>query len=112
MEVRQQRQNFVIRTQYLPCFAKVLRFFCVWDDRASLQGDRRPYRLHYFLEDDTVEVLEVRRASGVSFVTLLAPQAALVPGGRCPSSKVRHQWSDATVCFDRAVTCRSPGTHT
>jgi DUF1126 PH-like domain len=41
---------------------QVLRFFCVWDDRVSLLGDRRPYRLHYFLEDDTVEVLEVQRA--------------------------------------------------
>lgn len=37
---------------------QVLRFFCVWDDRRSLYGDRRPYRLHYFLEDQTVEVLE------------------------------------------------------
>ncbi len=36
--------------------AQVLRFFCVWDDRTSLQGDRRPYRVHFFLEDDTVEV--------------------------------------------------------
>jgi len=38
---------------------KVLRFFCVWDDRKSLYGDRRPYVLHYFLADDTVEILEV-----------------------------------------------------
>mmetsp|Transcript_336 Transcript_336/g.352 ORF Transcript_336/g.352 Transcript_336/m.352 type:complete len:610 (-) Transcript_336:425-2254(-) len=38
---------------------KVLRFFCVWDDRSSLYGDRRPYVLHYFLADDTVEILEV-----------------------------------------------------
>lgn len=38
---------------------KVLRFFCLWDDRDSLYGDRRPYVLHYFLADDTVEVLEV-----------------------------------------------------
>jgi len=38
---------------------KVLRFFCVWDDRNSLYGDRRPYVLHYFLADDTVEILEV-----------------------------------------------------
>ena len=37
---------------------QVLRFFCVWDDRRSLFGDRRPYRLHYFLEDATLEVLE------------------------------------------------------
>jgi len=31
----------------------------VWDDRKSLYGDRRPYVLHYFLADDTVEILEV-----------------------------------------------------
>ena len=36
----------------------MLRFFAVWDDRRSLFGDRRPYRVHYFLEDATVEVLE------------------------------------------------------
>lgn len=39
--------------------AQVLRFYCVWDDRQALYGDRRPYRLHYFLEDDTVEILEL-----------------------------------------------------
>ena len=38
---------------------QVLRFYCVWDDRQALYGDRRPYRLHYFLEDDTVEILEL-----------------------------------------------------
>mmetsp|Transcript_14043 Transcript_14043/g.30012 ORF Transcript_14043/g.30012 Transcript_14043/m.30012 type:complete len:586 (-) Transcript_14043:836-2593(-) len=38
---------------------KVLRFFCLWDDREALYGDRRPYVIHYFLADDTVEVLEV-----------------------------------------------------
>eukprot|EP00798_Chlamydomonas_sp_ICE-L_P024281 gene24281-9880_t len=39
---------------------KVLRFWCVWDDRQTMFGDRRPYILHYFLENDTVEILEVR----------------------------------------------------
>ena len=38
---------------------KVLRFFCVWDDREALYGDRRPYVMHYYLSDDTMEVLEV-----------------------------------------------------
>jgi hypothetical protein len=37
----------------------VLRFFCVWDDRAALYGDRRPYRLHLF-PDGSVEILETR----------------------------------------------------
>ena len=35
---------------------QVLRFFAIWDDRQHLQGDRRPYRVHFFLEDDSIEV--------------------------------------------------------
>jgi len=42
-------------------FAQVLRFFCVWDDRDSMFGEMRPYVLHYFLVDDTVEIREVHR---------------------------------------------------
>jgi len=38
----------------------VLRFYAVWDDRGGLYGDRRPYVVHYYLEDDTVEITEVR----------------------------------------------------
>ena len=37
---------------------QVLRFYIVWDDRVSLYGDRRPYKLHYFVEDGTCEILE------------------------------------------------------
>ena len=33
---------------------------CVWDDRQGMYGDRRPYVLHFYLEDDTVEINEVR----------------------------------------------------
>ena len=36
----------------------VLRFFCQWDDSPSMFGDARWLVLHYFLADDTVEVLE------------------------------------------------------
>lgn len=39
---------------------QVLRFYLIWDDRKSLYGDRRPYRLHYFLEDGACEILECR----------------------------------------------------
>lgn len=39
---------------------QVLRFYAVWDDRSGLYGDRRPYVVHYYLEDDTVEINEVR----------------------------------------------------
>ncbi len=34
-----------------------LRLFCLVDDREALFGDRRPYRLHYFLEDSSCEIL-------------------------------------------------------
>ena len=44
--------------KYLDNNRMVLRFWCFWDDRESLYGQRRPYALHYFLEDDTGEVLE------------------------------------------------------
>src|SRR5687767_10367009 len=51
---------------------KVLRFFVVWDDTSSPHGDLRKFvrffpfcisssiskKLHYFLADDTVEVVE------------------------------------------------------
>ncbi|KAJ3122477.1 EF-hand domain-containing protein 1 [Physocladia obscura] len=40
---------------------KVLRFFCIWDDRDSMFGEAREFVLHYYLVDDCVEVREVRR---------------------------------------------------
>ncbi|CAL9690452.1 unnamed protein product [Knipowitschia caucasica] len=38
---------------------KVLRFYCYWDGRESPFGDVREWILHYFLVDDTIEILEV-----------------------------------------------------
>lgn len=38
---------------------KVLRFQCAWDDRGSMFGSLHKYKLHYYLEDDTVEVVNV-----------------------------------------------------
>ncbi|KAJ3166475.1 EF-hand domain-containing protein 1 [Geranomyces variabilis] len=40
---------------------KVLRFFCVWDDRQSMFGELREFILHYYLVDDSVEVREVQK---------------------------------------------------
>lgn len=40
---------------------KVLRFYCIWDDRESMFGEIRPFVMHFFLVDDTVEVREVRQ---------------------------------------------------
>ena len=49
--------------QFVENDGKVLRFFCVWDDRDSYAGDRLKYILHYFLADDTVEILEKHGAN-------------------------------------------------
>eukprot|EP00286_Rhodomonas_abbreviata_P008993 CAMPEP_0181342122 /NCGR_PEP_ID=MMETSP1101-20121128/30821_1 /TAXON_ID=46948 /ORGANISM="Rhodomonas abbreviata, Strain Caron Lab Isolate" /LENGTH=735 /DNA_ID=CAMNT_0023453537 /DNA_START=211 /DNA_END=2413 /DNA_ORIENTATION=+ len=49
-------------TKYLDNDRKVLRFYCGWDDK-SPDGvvEKRPFVLHFFLADDTVEVLEVNQ---------------------------------------------------
>lgn len=58
---------------------QVLRFYCSWDDRRSLYGDKLPFILHCFLADDTVEVLEVPvKNSGRD------PYPMLVKRGRLP----------------------------
>lgn len=36
---------------------KVLRFYSVWDDRDSLYGDLLRFKIHYYLVDDTMEIV-------------------------------------------------------
>lgn len=45
--------------KYLRHDREVLRFFSVWDNRSIVFGEVRLLVIHYFLADDTVEVLEV-----------------------------------------------------
>ncbi|XP_045850538.1 EF-hand domain-containing family member C2 isoform X3 [Meles meles] len=59
MEPLRPYESFDTLKQFLEYDRKVLRFFCLWDDSASLFGDRRELILHYFLSDDTIEVKEV-----------------------------------------------------
>lgn len=40
---------------------KVLRFYCVWDDRSNMFGDIHEFIIHYYLVDDCVEVREVHK---------------------------------------------------
>jgi hypothetical protein len=49
--------------QFLELDRKVLCFHCLWDDRDSMFGEIRPYVLHYYLVDDTIEVREVHEAN-------------------------------------------------
>lgn len=45
--------------QFLVLDRKVLRFYCVWDDRHNMFGELRSFILHYYLVDDTIEIREV-----------------------------------------------------
>lgn len=87
--------------QFLGNNGKVLRFWCVWDDRQGMYGDRRPYVLHFYLEDDTIEINEVRAAaaaclhtqssSGWQPVLSMCPQPAIY-------INIRNAiWMDSTV---------------
>ena len=49
-------------TKFLENDGKVLRFYCTWDERRpDGSTEKRPFVLHMFLADDTVEILEVYR---------------------------------------------------
>ena len=47
------------RGQFLEHDRQVLRFFGLWDDSDNEFGDIRKFVLHYYLADDTIEILEV-----------------------------------------------------
>ena len=54
-----QDQKHLI-TKFLNNDGKVLRFYCTWDEKgADGMTEKRPFVLHFFLADDTVEILEV-----------------------------------------------------
>uniref|UniRef100_A0A7S0W4D5 EF-hand domain-containing protein n=1 Tax=Hemiselmis tepida TaxID=464990 RepID=A0A7S0W4D5_9CRYP len=50
-----------MREKFLKYANKVLRFYGQWDDRGSMFGQKLEYVINYFLQDDKVEVLEVKR---------------------------------------------------
>merc|ERR1711959_133523 len=44
--------------QFLQYDRKVLRLYCLWDDTPALYGEQRKFVLHYYLADDTIEIVE------------------------------------------------------
>jgi hypothetical protein len=52
-------QSAVDLGSFLANDRKVLRFDCVCDDTERLYGDQLMFKLHYFLSDDTMEILQV-----------------------------------------------------
>ncbi|KAH0785038.1 EF-hand domain-containing family member C2 isoform X2 [Histomonas meleagridis] len=49
--------------QFLSNDGHVLRFYAYWDDRTNAFGNIRNFVLHYFLADDTMEVVEVLKSN-------------------------------------------------
>ena len=49
--------------QFIEKGGKILRFFCVWNDDSE-DGYVRRMHLHYFLADDTVEIIEMESHGG------------------------------------------------
>lgn len=56
---KQMGVNIRATQKFLKNDRKVLRFYCIFRDD-KLYGEARPYIVHFYLADDTVEVLEVR----------------------------------------------------
>lgn len=55
------KSDFDKLRQFIEMDRKVLRFYAVWDDRANPFGELRPFLIHYYLVDDTMEVREVHK---------------------------------------------------
>jgi len=49
----------------------VLRFYALWDDTDSLYGDQLHFKIHYYLVDDTMEVVPVWERNGLVVVLLV-----------------------------------------
>ncbi|KAL8623691.1 hypothetical protein ACOMHN_004756 [Nucella lapillus] len=49
--------------QFLELDRKVLRLYCMWDDRSNMFGEMRPFVIHYYLVDDTLEIRECHQAN-------------------------------------------------
>jgi len=59
---KQMGLNIQSTQKFLKNDGNVLRFYCVWHD-GKILGESRPFVLHYFLADDTLEVMEVKQAN-------------------------------------------------
>jgi len=57
MKPRRPYERLDTMKQFLEHDRKVLRFYCYWDDTESMFGNLREMVLHYFLADDTMEIV-------------------------------------------------------
>jgi hypothetical protein len=52
-----------MREKFLKYANKVLRFYAYWDDSGSMFGERMEYVINYYLQDDKMELLEVKKSN-------------------------------------------------
>jgi len=105
-------QSAVDLGSFLANDRKVLRFDCVWDDTSRLYGDVLQFKLHYFLSDDTMEILQVHtKNNGRDLVPKLLNRSRLPKQPRMPTqgngeSKTSNEppdgdqmfhWTDITI---------------
>eukprot|EP01083_Nonionella_stella_P153305 492426_1 len=70
------KEQLLKTRQFLKNDRKVLKFFAEWDDKSMYGEKRHGYRIHFFLADDTVEILEPIEANSGrdNFPALLSRQ--------------------------------------
>lgn len=87
--------NNSAREGFLKYDRKVLRFIGIWDDRQSLYGDVLQFKIHYFLTDNTIEVLSVYGAnSGRDPFPLLLRRGKLPKPG---AEESFYHWEDFEI---------------
>jgi len=84
--------------QFLKYDRKVLRFYSLWDDTPSLYGEQRKFVLHYYLADDTIEIVESYKVNSGRdpFPMLLARQKMPVQWDR-PGRKEFYSAADLQI---------------
>ncbi|CAG5136781.1 unnamed protein product, partial [Candidula unifasciata] len=61
LKTSKTQSSFDKLRQFKELDRKVLRFYCVWNDSENMFGEVRPFVIHYYLVDDTLEVREVHQ---------------------------------------------------
>jgi len=89
------KTNWDARKRFIELDRKVLRFYMVWDDRESMFGEMRPFILHYFLVDDTLEVRECHKANDGH-----DPFPVLIRRQRVPKDRSNVKSSFASIVFE------------
>lgn len=85
------------RAGFLKYDRMVLRFSCIWDDRDRLYGDLQQFKLHYFVSDNTMEVLTIHGQNSGRDPSPLLVKRSKVPKDLKDEAKGTYHWSDMDI---------------